>query len=143
MRGSQGVDLAGPDSTKSRGARRRARRAAARRRQTRFKLGWGNVLVWALLLLWSVSGRAAHTGHFAECILQGVSVGTAFKLAARSVNDFKQRVRARPANARERSRAMSNISDVVTCRVSILDLCSVNITNQLLLKYGRALMRAP
>ena len=101
-------------------------------------------MVWALLLLlWSVSGRAAHTGHFAECILQGVSVGTAFKLAARSVNDFKQRVRARPANARERSRAMSNISDVVTCRVSILDLCSVNITNQLLLKYGRALMRAP
>ena len=115
MRGSQGVDLAGPDSTKSRGARRRARRAAARRRQTRFKLGWGNVLVWALLVvLWCVSGRAARTGHSVECILQGVSVGTAFKLAARSLNDFKQRVRARPANACERSRAMSNISDAVT-----------------------------
>ena len=101
-------------------------------------------MVWALLVvLWCVSGRAARTGHSVECILQGVSVGTAFKLAARSVSDFKQRVRARPANARERSCAMSNISDVVTCRVLRLDLCSMNITNQLLVKYSRALMRAP
>ena len=101
-------------------------------------------MVWALLVvLWCVSGRAARTGHSVECILQGVSVGTAFKLAARSVNDFKQRVRARPANARERSRAMSNISDAVTCRERVLDLWSVNITNQLLVKYARALMRGP
>ena len=97
-------------------------------------------MAWVLLLLLRcVAGRADHTEHPVRGIVQGVSVGTGFKLAARSVNDFKQRVRARPANAR----AMSNILDAVTCRVSILDLCSVNITKQLLLKYGRALMRAP
>ena len=33
---------------------------------------------------------------------------------------------------------MSNISDAVTCRVLRLDLCSVNITNQLLVKYSPA-----
>ena len=101
-------------------------------------------MAWVLLLLLRcVAGRADHTEHPVRGIVQGVSVGTAFKLAARSVNDFKQRVRARPANARERSCAMSNISDVVTCRVLRLDLCSANITNQLLVKYSRALMRAP
>ena len=100
-------------------------------------------MVWALLVvLWCASGRAASTGHSVECILQGVSVGTAFKLAVRSLNDFKQRVRARPANACERSHAMSNISDVVTCRVLRLDLCSVHITNELLVKYSPALPRA-
>ena len=61
-----------------------------RPRQIGLKPGWGNVLAWVLLLLLRcVAGRADHMEHPVRCIVQGVSVGTGIKLAARSVNDLK------------------------------------------------------